>query len=461
MGFFDFLSPDSTYQKQLQEKDDLILALTAELKEKNATIEQIDAEKDALVQALNNKINEKKSIIQRISTEKSELENTLKNEIAQLNHEISSLNSLKTDIDNYKRQIEIMKTKIVNLEIENRSLSDRTQEQLKACQERSREIISDLCLKNTKLENENANYFFEMEELRRQYGPLIAKSKNEKEIQVRVDFLIKCTLQMKFYHILHCYCLQKILENKKAFCRQEYNAAVQQCNQEIHEYEKTTSLEEYKQLRGFISEWEFFHMSQPARNQLALDRYNKRRKNEFDIGLEYERYIGYLYEMQNYEVRYHGAINKFKDKGIDLYAISKKKKEVIVIQCKRWGKSSIVRENVLLELSGSAKFAQTKFPKKQIRPVLYTTTSVSKDALAIAEKLGIEVFENFDIQEYPLIKCNISETGEKIYHLPNFQRYDTIFITPSKGDFYTATVEEATSFGFRPAHKWKGKNDKA
>lgn len=461
MGFFDFLSPDSTYQKQLQEKDDLILALTAELKEKNATIEQIDAEKDALVQALNNKINEKKSIIQRISTEKSELENTLKNEIAQLNHEISSLNSLKTDIDNYKRQIEIMKTKIVNLEIENRSLSDRTQEQLKACQERNREIISDLCLKNTKLENENANYFFEMEELRRQYGPLIAKSKNEKEIQARVDFLIKCTLQMKFYHILHCYCLQKILESKKVFCRQKYNAAVQQCNQEIHEYEKTTSLEEYKQLRGFISEWEFFHMSQPARNQLALDRYNKRRKNEFDIGLEYERYIGYLYEMQNYEVRYHGAINKFKDKGIDLYAISKKKKEVIVIQCKRWGKSSIVRENVLLELSGSAKFAQTKFPKKQIRPVLYTTTSVSKDALAIAEKLGIEVFENFDIQEYPLIKCNISETGEKIYHLPNFQRYDTIFITPSKGDFYTATVEEATSFGFRPAHKWKGKKDKA
>lgn len=468
MGFFDFLSPDSALQKQLQEKDNMIQVLTDKLNEKKTIITTLgnekyelekrlceisashsqadeESENNPLVQSLLAKLNERKSIIMRINSEKSELE-------SKLNSVIAKLDFYKSQIDEQNAQSEDAYwdslfspyyTECLDVGIETFPSQPRE------------ETVEDMQQKISELEFENNCYIQEIGELRNYCSPVLSMVEKEKEIQTRIDFLVKCSLQMKFYHILHCFCLQKILESKKAFCRQQYDAAVQKCNRQIHEYEENTSLEEYKQLRGFVSEWEFYNMSQPARNQLALDRYNKRRKNEFDIGLEYERYIGYLYEMQNYEVRYHGAINKFRDKGIDLYAISKKKKEVIVIQCKRWGKSSVVRENVILELSGSAKFAQTKFPKKQIKPILYTSTSVSKDALVVAGKVGVEVFENFDIQEYPLIKCNISETGEKIYHLPNFQRYDTIFITPSKGDFYAATVEEATSFGFRPAHRWK------
>lgn len=53
-----------------------------------------------------------------------------------------------------------------------------------------------------------------------------------------------------------------------------------------------------------------------------------------------------------------------------------------------------------------------------------------------------------------MIKCNISESGEKIYHLPFDQMYDKTFITPKNGDLYVATVTEAELYGFRHAHKW-------
>ncbi len=93
--------------------------------------------------------------------------------------------------------------------------------------------------------------------------------------------------------------------------------------------------------------------------------------------------------------------------------------------------------------------------KKYIR-VFYTKTTLSDFAKQAAKELGIIIRENAIMpEEYPSIKCNISKTGEKIYHLPFDQQYDRIKIEISKDEFYCKTVQEASERGFRRAFKHK------
>lgn len=56
----------------------------------------------------------------------------------------------------------------------------------------------------------------------------------------------------------------------------------------------------------------------------------------------------------------------------------------------------------------------------------------------------------------PLVKCNISKSDNKIYHLPFDQQYDRIKINISKGEMFAYTIDEAVSKGFRRAKKWVG-----
>ena len=80
---------------------------------------------------------------------------------------------------------------------------------------------------------------------------------------------------------------------------------------------------------------EEYHLLSPTeRNQLALDRYKKRHKTNAEIGREYERYIGYLYEEKGYSVTYYGIERGLEDFGRDL--ICKKGGRTLVIQCKCW-----------------------------------------------------------------------------------------------------------------------------
>jgi hypothetical protein len=60
------------------------------------------------------------------------------------------------------------------------------------------------------------------------------------------------------------------------------------------------------------------------------------------------------------------------------------------------------------------------------------------------------------MKSYPIIKCNISNSKEKIYHLPMDQQYDRVIIDPSKGEFYANTIVEAEKAGFRRAFRWQG-----
>ena len=54
----------------------------------------------------------------------------------------------------------------------------------------------------------------------------------------------------------------------------------------------------------FLSKEEFRKLSVTERNQLALDRFWKRPKSKWLIGRLYERYVGYLWEDQGYDVDY-------------------------------------------------------------------------------------------------------------------------------------------------------------
>jgi hypothetical protein len=81
---------------------------------------------------------------------------------------------------------------------------------------------------------------------------------------------------------------------------------------------------------------------------------------------------------------------------------------------------------------------------------------VSPKAAQVAKVLRVSI-ENIPFQRYPSVKCNVSRrTGERIYHLPFDQQYDTILIEEERLERYAETVAEAEVLGFRHAYRWKG-----
>ena len=90
-----------------------------------------------------------------------------------------------------------------------------------------------------------------------------------------------------------------------------------------------------------------------------------------------------------------------------------------------------------------------------IQGVFITSAYLSEKAKQFAKVLQIQFHEGFKLDpEYPMIKCNVSSLGEKIFHLPFDQQYDRIKIEDWKGEHYVTTVEEAINLGFRRAKKW-------
>ncbi|MFA5857753.1 MAG: hypothetical protein WC955_01660 [Elusimicrobiota bacterium] len=56
----------------------------------------------------------------------------------------------------------------------------------------------------------------------------------------------------------------------------------------------------------YLTKEEYRKLPSVERNQMALDRFWKRPKSKWFIGRLYERYIGYLYEQEGYDVDYVG-----------------------------------------------------------------------------------------------------------------------------------------------------------
>jgi hypothetical protein len=212
-----------------------------------------------------------------------------------------------------------------------------------------------------------------------------------------------------------------------------------------------------------VSDWltaeEFRALSTAERNQRALDRYLKSRKSPWQLGRDYERYVGYLREQAGCAVTYHGIFKGLEDLGRDVLA--EKGGALEVIQCKRWAKHKTIHEKHIFQLYGTMILAKLEQPKKEISGTFTTTTALSDKAREVADYLGIKVEEGLPLDDYPRIKCNIGHEDKKIYHLPFDQQYDTTVIEPDRGELYVATVAEAEERGFRRAWRWRGAGEAA
>ncbi|HLP86515.1 MAG TPA: restriction endonuclease [Candidatus Paceibacterota bacterium] len=237
----------------------------------------------------------------------------------------------------------------------------------------------------------------------------------------------------------------------------------------IDEEEKNENDNEDR-VKDFLTSEEYKNLSSVDRNQRALDRYLKNRnKSKWAIGRDYEMYVGYLFEQKGYRIEYKGIIDGFEDLGRDIIAI--KGEETCIIQCKYWAQFKEIHEKHIFQLFGTTmeywikNFNNSERPKKfkefanflnqeKLRPIFFTSTSVSEKAKEMASALNIEIMEKVPIGEFPRIKCNISSINkEKIYHLPFDQQYDRTIILKERGENCVFTVKDAEDSGFRRAFK--------
>lgn len=216
-----------------------------------------------------------------------------------------------------------------------------------------------------------------------------------------------------------------------------------------------TERERQDPVTRFIAKAEYSRLTPQQRNQLALDRYWKRRHSPKELGRMYERYVGYLYESKGYTVSYTGIKDGLSDLGRDL--VCTKGKTVEVVQCKYWSQYKSVYENRIFQHFGTVFEYKMQHKGARVIPVFYTTTKLSDTARRFAEAMKMRLVEmhKFD-KSYPCIKCNIGRDGSKIYHLPFDQQYDKVNIELDKGEFFAKTVKEAEDAGFRRAYRWRG-----
>ena len=210
---------------------------------------------------------------------------------------------------------------------------------------------------------------------------------------------------------------------------------------------------EYDHYKNYLSPEEYHKLTSAQRNQLALDRYKSRKKSNWEIGIDFERYIGYKYEQQGFTVDYNGALQGLEDMGRDL--IVTKGRKAYVIQCKRWAKEKQIREKHIFQLYGTTVLYKVDHPQYDVEALFVTTTELSDVAEKVASYLDVKIITNYPVGDYPMVKCNINN-GERIYHLPFDQQYDNVRIIPEKGERFVFTVAEAERLGFRHAYKWHG-----
>jgi DUF2075 family protein len=207
--------------------------------------------------------------------------------------------------------------------------------------------------------------------------------------------------------------------------------------------------------KRWLTPEEYSHLPTAEKYQLALERYWTKKKAKWEIGRDYERYIGYLYEIEGYSVSYQGIIQGFDDLGRDL--ICTKGDKTFVVQCKYWSREKTIHEKHIFQLFGSVIAYCVDHPSAKVTAHFVTSTTLSERAKMFAQMLGVSVSEGKSLEQYPSIKCNIARRdGTKIYHLPFDQQYDRTFVEPHRGECYASTVSEAEQLGFRRAFRYGG-----
>jgi len=250
--------------------------------------------------------------------------------------------------------------------------------------------------------------------------------------------------------------LQYQLETYKEYfpILEEYEEIILNERINFHEVNNESAIENIDKTSLFLSQEEYNTFSVTDRNQLALDRYISRTKENWEIGRLYERYLGSKYENEKWHVEYLGALKGFEDMGRDL--ICRKDGKIHIVQAKCWSSKKTIHEKHIFQLFGTALCyeMENNLLPGVVSAVFTTTANLSSVALAAANKLGIAIKQVPLNQNYPMIKCNINQ-GEKIYHLPFDQQYDRVKIV-NDGEFYALTVQEAEKKGFRRAMRYLG-----
>jgi hypothetical protein len=235
----------------------------------------------------------------------------------------------------------------------------------------------------------------------------------------------------------------------------EYYPVLEQYSEDILNETASLNLDdedpEADHVSYYISKEEYEKLKPVERNQKALDNWVARRKSNVEIGRLYERYLGYLYEVDGWTVTYFGAIEGLEDMGRDLICI--KGSSLHIVQAKYWAKHKVIHEKHIFQLYGTTVLLPlTKPDLKEMRvtPVFAATTRLSETARWAAKALNVIVKAQEMDHMYPMIKCNVNGSN-KIYHLPIDQQYDRVRIDTSRGEFYVKTTAEAEKLGFRRA----------
>lgn len=342
---------------------------------------------------------------------------------------------LSEEIKKCKRQIELLKREREELEKEKASLETINNLTKRVLEEKANAypalaaIMSDI----------ETHYFTESENfLRTKSHPALSAADTVRELrkETRKVLAEKKEFEYKLNYI------RALFPNIDDVFEPDFNDA---------DYFELENEENTDRTRLYLSAEEYHSLSVTERNQLALDRYLQNRKSKWQVGRDYEMYIGYLCEEKGYDVKYTGIIEKLEDMGRDL--IATKGKDVVIIQCKNWSKEKTIHEKHVFQLFGTlVQYQLEKKAKGNVIGVFVTTTTLSNTAHRVAEHLGIIIKENIPLGEFPRIKCNINrQKGEKIYHLPFDQQYDSSIIEKNTEECYALTVKEAESKGFRRA----------
>lgn len=218
-------------------------------------------------------------------------------------------------------------------------------------------------------------------------------------------------------------------------------------------------VEEYDKVRDYISKEDYLKLSESQRNQLALERYIKSDKSKWQIGRDYELYIGHLFRQKGWKVWNFGIEKKLEDLGCDIIVV--KDNLVQIVQCKRWREDRQIHEKHIIHLYGTYILLKCNYKEilnlglfnETVKAWFISTHKVTEKAQEIAKLLDIGL-QTVEFSEFPRIKCNINNEN-KIYHLPFDQQYDTAKIE-NVGEFYAWTVKDAEKAGFRRAFKWHG-----
>lgn len=218
----------------------------------------------------------------------------------------------------------------------------------------------------------------------------------------------------------------------------------------MHEEEKRCNI------KNWLTDEEYNHLSEVGREQLAVNRYIKQERyqwSDWEKGRNYEIFCAYILFNEGYDIIQEGLNKKLEDKGRDIIAVHRDTGKTLIVQCKNW--VGYVRENIVFQLFGS--YAQwlvdndRKLGDENVEAWLYVTGPLSDEAQRCAQKLDVHV-RHLPMGKFPAIKCNVNHnTGQLIYHLPFDRHYDLVKINV-KGKGYKFSIAEAIKEGFRRAY---------